>query len=466
MILHDLEVSVDERLKAAAQGGDIDKLYTLIREDPHVLDRIDETPFVDTPMHVAASFGKTEFAMETMQLKPSFARKLNQEGFTPLHLALLKKQTLMVYSLIFADSELIRVHGKEGKTPLHYAAEQGNVYLLKTFLQRCPSSIEDVTNHEDTALQIAVKNKKFDAFCLLVLRLRTAVDKGSEIREYKTLNWQNNVFDTALHIAVKTHQPEVVRVLIDNHVDLNIKNSESLTPLEILESDDSQSQSQVNNPEAREAIKERLRRARASKFLSFFRWKSSKCYLPPTVNLLERWYIDITRGKNGLAEESRNMLLVGLVLIATVGYQCVLSPPGGVWQADRNNSTTTHDNKSSSEIHHPGTVVMGNWSFLFFMLFNSLALALTTHAICFLVMKPESSWWYFNRSLLITFGPLCYLISLQTISPNNTLFARIIVIPTLVYILLPIAHARIRANLRYKTRNWPMSPSSTHGVAT
>ncbi|KAH1064353.1 hypothetical protein J1N35_029340 [Gossypium stocksii] len=52
--------------------------------------------FIDTPLHIAAVSGKTAFAMEMMNLKPSLARELNQDGFSPIHLALLNQQTEMV----------------------------------------------------------------------------------------------------------------------------------------------------------------------------------------------------------------------------------------------------------------------------------------------------------------------------------------------------------------------------------
>ncbi|KAF2321321.1 hypothetical protein GH714_038619 [Hevea brasiliensis] len=57
-------LSMDQRLKDAAQAGDIDALYALIREDALVLKRIDELPIVDTPLHIAASAGHVDFAMD------------------------------------------------------------------------------------------------------------------------------------------------------------------------------------------------------------------------------------------------------------------------------------------------------------------------------------------------------------------------------------------------------------------
>ena len=151
--------SKDQRLNEAAKTGNVDALYELICEDAYLLDQIDEVPFVDTPLHIAASMGHVNFALEIMRLKPSFARKQNQYGFSSLHLALQKqnqyvldhehlkekKQTQMVRRLIDVDRNLVRVQGREGVTPLHYIAEKGNVDLLCKLLEACPESITEVT---------------------------------------------------------------------------------------------------------------------------------------------------------------------------------------------------------------------------------------------------------------------------------------------------------------------------------
>ncbi|WRX11729.1 hypothetical protein QQP08_004216 [Theobroma cacao] len=77
--------------------------------------------------------------MELMNLKPSFARKLNQRGLSPIHLALQKKQEKMVNDLLSIDKDLVRVKGREGYTPLHHAVREGNVPLLSKFLEHCPN---------------------------------------------------------------------------------------------------------------------------------------------------------------------------------------------------------------------------------------------------------------------------------------------------------------------------------------
>ncbi|KAI7980625.1 Ankyrin repeat-containing protein BDA1 [Camellia lanceoleosa] len=73
-----------ERLMAAAEVGKIDGLYECIKDNPN-LDGIDKIPFVDTPLHIAASARHAYFALEMMRLMPS--RKFEPTGPSPLDLA-------------------------------------------------------------------------------------------------------------------------------------------------------------------------------------------------------------------------------------------------------------------------------------------------------------------------------------------------------------------------------------------
>jgi hypothetical protein len=107
---------MDQSLRDAAQQGRIDALYELIQGDPNVLDRIDDIPYVETPLHIVTSDGHTWFAMEIMRLKPSFARKLNQDGFTLMHLSLQKPQSFAkepnpigIPTIVSVDKDLIQV---------------------------------------------------------------------------------------------------------------------------------------------------------------------------------------------------------------------------------------------------------------------------------------------------------------------------------------------------------------------
>uniref|UniRef100_A0A2N9H8M9 PGG domain-containing protein n=1 Tax=Fagus sylvatica TaxID=28930 RepID=A0A2N9H8M9_FAGSY len=152
-----------------------------------------------------------------LRLKPSFARKPNPNGLSPIHLALQNGQYKMVYWLVHVDNDLVRVKGREFITPLHYVAENcgDHLNLLYKFLSCCPKSIVDETIRKETALHIALKHDNLEAFKFLAVS--------------HLLSWGG--------------------------VDINFKNFEGKTAWDILEG-----QTQVDNTEMRVM----LRRAGAS----------------------------------------------------------------------------------------------------------------------------------------------------------------------------------------------------------
>ncbi|KAG5536783.1 hypothetical protein RHGRI_024271 [Rhododendron griersonianum] len=221
-----------ERLKAAAETGDINGLYGSIKEAPDVLDRIDAIPFVDTPLHTAALAGHTDFAVEILRLKPSFGRKLNPDGLSSLHLALINHKFDTVKRLIKLDKELIRVKGKQGETPLHFIAKKEDINAdqqqrvlddhrvnadqqqkelddhhintLADFLFACPNSIEDLTNQDETVLHIAVRTKNKSAVEIILGLIR-------RINKRKLLANKDDKGNTASDLAVESSQLELQR---------------------------------------------------------------------------------------------------------------------------------------------------------------------------------------------------------------------------------------------------------------
>ena len=105
-----------------------------------------------------------------MGLMPSFAWKLNPDGFSPIHLALKNGHIELVRQLLEIDWDLARVKRKECITPLHYVVETGDhhIDLLDKFLLVCPDSIRNVTMRDETALHITLKNDQLEAFKFLV----------------------------------------------------------------------------------------------------------------------------------------------------------------------------------------------------------------------------------------------------------------------------------------------------------
>ncbi|KAL4601426.1 hypothetical protein ACB092_11G272400 [Castanea dentata] len=327
---------MDERMKRLAENGDINAFYQLIREDEKLLEHIDERTFADTPLHMAASAGQIPFAMEMMGLKPSFARKLNQNGFSPIHLALQNGHTELVRRLLQIDGDLVHVKGRERLTPLHHIVESGkHLDLLEEFLLVCPDSVVDVTGQNETTLHIALKYNRLEVFKFLVTWLGLNVYKNAKSYQRTVLNWKDDEGNTVLHVAVSKNQSQAVKHLLAwgyKFVDVNHKNLEGETAWDIL-----QGKTQVENRE----IRDMLRRARAKSGSSLSTSnRYAKYQRLPVSSCFQFLKTDFKRDIRKLSEERRSLLLVVAVLLVTVSYQAVLSPPGGLWQDNSMCNTT------------------------------------------------------------------------------------------------------------------------------
>ncbi|MBA0780753.1 hypothetical protein Gotri_004816 [Gossypium trilobum] len=292
---------MDERMIEAAQTGDIiNLLYELILNDPYVLERIDAVPFSHTPLHIAASAGHTEFMMEMIKLKPTFARKLNQAGFSPMHLALQNDRTKAVLRLLRFDEGLVRV---------------------------CPEAIADVTVRDETVFHLAVKNDMFEAFQVLVGWLIRSRHESAERWEKELLSWVDIDGNTVLHIAAIKNRPQVVEVLLGHlrRDQINAKNLEGLTALDI------QSQYPWKERQADRIIDMLSKAGGLSASSSSLPNTSISSFHIESLKEKMPWFQKLEtktgRLKNGISYEMRNTFLVVIVLLITTTYEPSLNPP-------------------------------------------------------------------------------------------------------------------------------------------
>lgn len=192
---------MDPRLQHAAETGSINEFYDLIDENPYILDNINAVPFVNTPLHVAAASGNIPFAMEMLNLKPSFARKLNTSGYSPLHLAVEKDHREFITWMLWLDPGLSRVKGREGITPFHLIAVKGDINLVVECLKSCFECIQDVNVNGHNALHLAVMNNRFEIIQVLTGWLQRMSQKDSASTEYDFLNRKDLSHNTPLHLA-------------------------------------------------------------------------------------------------------------------------------------------------------------------------------------------------------------------------------------------------------------------------
>ncbi|XP_044477287.1 ankyrin repeat-containing protein BDA1-like [Mangifera indica] len=422
-----VRVDTLRNLQNLAKEGDVEALFSILEEDPNVLERIDQVPFVTTPLHTAAREGKFHFAKEILNLMPSFASKRDHLGRSPLHLALegkhlqkglnpcdpdLELQYQKIVSwLIKHPSELVRVKAKGMATPLHYAAELDDESSLDEFLHVCPSSIEDLTVKSETAIHVAIKNKNLNAFKVLLGWLRYFNKK-------EMLHSKDDEGNNALHTAVSANQPEVVKLLI-GCMKVNIENSNGLTALDMAQGvENAAVRNILLTAKAKTASEPHPPLRGSEKTLKFKKFSDGLSCSDRIGRKLRRCFPDL----NKVPIEVRNMLLVFAILTATATYQAALAPPGGYWQDDGklqpaanntgisntttsaisntntttaisnttttaiSNTTTTISSTEPSEQHLAGNMILaGSRSQLIFLICNSLAFSTSVCLISILL---------------------------------------------------------------------------------
>ncbi|KAK8577230.1 hypothetical protein V6N13_122221 [Hibiscus sabdariffa] len=352
---------MDESLRTAASTGNVSELYNLIRGDGNILRRFDEVEFIDTPLHVAAEEGCIGFVMEIMNLKPSMARKLNQQGLSPMHLAVKKGHTEIVLRLLEIHKDLIRIRGRKGKTPLHYICKVGDHDgLLDAFLEACPDSICDVTTRNRTPLHIAVRNRRLDILRALIRTLR----KKDYYRE--VVNRKDEHGNTALHIAASDNQPQMLKLLLECKADKHVINHDGLTAFDLA--------NRHNNKESISILRDCF-----SPGVSNFKHKLKR-QITEYVTKASSLIVD---NIDGISSEDRSALLVILGLLLTATYQTTLSPPGGVSQGQSSSTSTS----TSTDVGKIGTSVMPQATFLEFYIPTYMAF-LVAFFLTLALLKP------------------------------------------------------------------------------
>lgn len=437
------------KVNLAAQEDNINSLYMVIQENPHVLEGIDSIPFVETPLHVAASLGHHQFATEIMRLKPSFGWKLNTQGFTPIHLALQRNHMRMVCRFVNINQDLVRAKGKKGRTPLHLASKKGEIDLLTLFLWACPYSIEDVTVRNETTLHFAVRHGQYEALQVLVRWLMRTSEIDAEM-ERRILNYKDEQGNTILHVSSCQNNLQMVQLLVKTTLDLRVKNFEGRTALDL-----------APNEEIRNILVRAMANSPVIDVPTLANMLKSK------VTMMDRLVTIVRRTLRAITEEQRNAYLIIATLIITATYQSALSPPGGVYQAnagDNNainatnslNSTITILNSTATTTqrnHAAGKSVMPGDSFIPVSFTNFLCFVVSAVTIFFLIPGGIVG---FILGLLVVFLTGSYIFSMVTISPTfvmpfvYSIFTAIVSCLMLTLVAYYIAKSRRNGNITWK----------------
>jgi len=204
----------------AAETGDLEKLGTLLTEDPTLVNEVDS--YGMTPLHWAVDkrhYRTAEFLIE----KGADVNAKDRNGETPLRYAISKENSGMATMLILNGA---RVSTDEGEVrdmlkrvaPLHRVAREGKLEYVKTFLEKYPDQVNARDSLGRTPLYWAARAEYVEVCELLLSR-------GADINAATPDGW------TSLHTSVYNRKTRTVELLVAKGADVNVKNDDGETPL-------------------------------------------------------------------------------------------------------------------------------------------------------------------------------------------------------------------------------------------
>lgn len=202
-------------LHIAALEGDLEKLNKLLEEGE---DPAKKTCRKESALWFAILGGHQKVVEILYQKSPEEVQSCNQNGDTPLHIAVHEENETIV-NLLLEYNASRSVQNKKGETPLHIAVYRRNIQFIKLLLDG--SDCINVPNIQgNTPLFLAVRLGPVKIVHLLL-------EKGAE------LNIENVRKEKPIHIACWHGKGKIVQILIDKGSKLNVKDRYGNTELHV-----------------------------------------------------------------------------------------------------------------------------------------------------------------------------------------------------------------------------------------
>ncbi|XP_050373186.1 uncharacterized protein LOC126790869 [Argentina anserina] len=188
-------------------------------------------------VHAAARGGNLEVLRELVGDCGDVLAYRDAQGSIVLHTASGRGQIEVVKYLI-GSFDISTFVDSQGNTALHVAAYRGHLAVVEVLIGASPSLASLSNNFGDTFLHMAVAGFRAPGFRRVdkQIELIKQLVCGAILNIQDIVNGRNNNGRTALHIAVGENiQSSVVELLMTvPSIDLNIRDGDGMTPLDIL----------------------------------------------------------------------------------------------------------------------------------------------------------------------------------------------------------------------------------------
>lgn len=145
---------------------------------------------------------------------------------------------MQVVKHLITSFDIFNSRDNQGNTSLHVAAFRGHLLVVETLIIASPVSTTSTNFNGDTFLHMAIAGFRTPGFRRLdrQMELMRQVISGRVVNIQEVINIRNNDGRTALHMAVASnvHSDLVELLMTVQSINLNIRDVEGMTPLDIL----------------------------------------------------------------------------------------------------------------------------------------------------------------------------------------------------------------------------------------
>ncbi|KAJ0899992.1 putative ankyrin repeat-containing domain-containing protein [Helianthus annuus] len=188
-------------------------------------------------VHAAARGGSLEILKQFVEDCGEVLMYRDVQGNTLLHSASGRGQTQVVKYLL-ESHDIINSTDGQGNTALHVAAYNGHLPVVELLIASSPALISSTNNYGDTFLHTTVAGFKTPGFRRVdqQIDLMKHLVSGKIVNIEDIINVKNNDGRTALHIAIieNIHLDLVELLMTVRYIDLNIRDVDRMTPLDLL----------------------------------------------------------------------------------------------------------------------------------------------------------------------------------------------------------------------------------------